>query len=72
MRILKDSSKWANKENVRHISEPVVIDKDLCIGVGTIILKVVTLKNHAVIGSNTVANKDVPPYAIVGDVPAKK
>jgi carbonic anhydrase/acetyltransferase-like protein (isoleucine patch superfamily) len=57
--------------NQEAVIEPVVIGKDVWIGVGARILKGVTLGNHAVIGSNAVVTKDVPPYAIVGGVPAK-
>jgi acetyltransferase-like isoleucine patch superfamily enzyme len=53
------------------IIAPVVIGKDVWIGVGARILKGVTVGDHAVIGANSVVTKDVPPYAVVGGVPAK-
>lgn len=34
--------------------------------------KGVIIGNGAVVGSNALVTKDVPPYAIVGGVPAKK
>jgi len=57
--------------NQEAIIEPVVIGKDVWIGVGARILKGVTVGDHAVIGSNAVVTKNVPPYAIVGGIPAK-
>ena len=57
--------------NQEAIIAPVVIGKDVWIGVGARILKGVTVGDHAVIGSNAVVTKNVPPYAIVGGVPAK-
>ncbi len=53
------------------IIEPVIIGKDVWIGVGARILKGVTVGDHSIIAANAVVTKDVPPYAIVGGVPAK-
>lgn len=53
------------------IIEPVIIGKDVWVGVGARILKGVTIGDHAVIGANAVVTRDVPPFAIVGGVPAK-
>jgi len=53
------------------IIEPVTIGKDVWIGVGARILKGVNVGDHSIIAANAVVTKDVPPYAIVGGVPAK-
>ena len=52
-------------------SRPVRIGNDTWIGHGAIIMKGVTVGDGAVIASNAVVTKDVPPYAIVGGLPAK-
>jgi Acetyltransferase (isoleucine patch superfamily) len=49
----------------------VIIGNDVWIGHGAIILKDVTIGDGAVISAAAVVTKDVPPYAIVGGVPAK-
>ena len=53
------------------ISKPVVIEDGVWIGEGAVILKGVTVGKRAVIGANAVVTKDVPPFTIVGGVPAK-
>ncbi|OTN77357.1 transferase hexapeptide repeat family phosphonate metabolim protein [Enterococcus sp. 8G7_MSG3316] len=47
------------------------IGNDVWIGHGAVVQAGVTVGNGAVIASNAVVTKDVPPYAIVGGVPAK-
>lgn len=51
---------------------PVVIEDDVWVGAGAIILKGVTIGRGAIVAAGAVVNKDVAPYSIVGGVPAKR
>lgn len=55
---------WDNKGNI-------VIGNDVWIGYESVILAGVTIGDGAIIGTRAVVTKDVPPYTIVGGVPAK-
>lgn len=52
-------------------SKKVIIGNDVLISMNSIILSGVKIGNGAVIGAGAVVTKDVPPYAIVGGIPAK-
>lgn len=49
----------------------IIIDDDVWIGYGATILSGVHIEQGAVIAAGAVVSKDVPPYSIVGGVPAK-
>jgi acetyltransferase-like isoleucine patch superfamily enzyme len=53
------------------VTKPVVIGDGAWLGEGCVILKGVTVGQRAVIGANAVVTKDVPPFAIVGGIPAR-
>lgn len=62
-----DEYVYADKEN----RKVVVIGSDCWIGYGVSIVAGVTIGDGAVVLANATVTKDVPPYAIVGGVPAK-
>lgn len=49
----------------------VIIEKDVWIGSNVTILEGVTIGRGSTIAAGAVVNKNVPPYSIVGGVPAK-
>lgn len=49
----------------------VVIGNDVWIATNTVILSGVTIGDGAVIAAGAIVTKDVPPYAVVGGVPAR-
>lgn len=49
----------------------IVIGNDVWIGYEAVILAGVTIGDGAIVGTRAVVTKDVPPYTIVGGVPAK-
>ena len=55
---------WDNKGDI-------IIGNDVWIGYEAVILAGVTIGDGAIIASRAVVTKDVPPYTIVGRVPAK-
>lgn len=55
---------WDNKGDI-------VIGNDVWIGYEAVVLAGVTIGDGAIIGTRAVATKNVPPYTIVGGVPAK-
>lgn len=58
------ASAWDNKGDI-------VIGNDVWIGYESVILSGVHIGDGAIIGTRAVVTKDVPPYTIVGGVPAK-
>lgn len=59
-----------SKKTFKHHSD-IQIGNDVWIGNGAKVLYGVHVGDGAVIGAGAVVTKDVPPYAIVGGVPAK-
>jgi virginiamycin A acetyltransferase len=66
------SSRALNKHNNCEFATPIptIIKNDVWIGNNAIIMQGISVGNGAVIASGAVVTKDVPPYAIVGGVPA--
>lgn len=59
------ASAWDNKGDI-------VIGNDVWIGYEAVVLSGVHVGDGAVIGARSVVTRDVPPYTIVGGVPAKE
>ena len=55
---------WENRGNI-------VLGSDVWIGYEAVLLSGVTIGDGAVVGSRAVVTKDVPPYTIVGGIPAR-
>lgn len=58
------TSAWDNKGDI-------VIGNDVWIGFEAVILSGVRIGDGAIVGARAVVTKDIPPYTIVGGVPAK-
>ena len=55
---------WDNKGDI-------IVGNDVWIGYEAVIMSGVTIGDGAIIGTRAVVTKDIPPYTIVGGVPAK-
>lgn len=64
LEVRKITEAWDNKGDI-------VIGNDVWIGYEAVILSGVTIGDGAIIGTRAVVTRDVPPYTIVGGVPAK-
>ncbi len=62
---------WSKEDLFNSVPEKVIIGNDVWIGMKSTIMGGVTVGNGAIIAAHSVVTKDVPPYAIVGGVPAK-
>lgn len=59
------TSAWDHKGDI-------VIGNDVWIGYEAVVMAGVTIGDGAIIGARAVVTKDVPPYTIVGGVPARE
>ena len=49
----------------------ITIQDNVWIGDNAVILSGVTIGEGAIVGANSVVTKDVPPFTVVGGVPAR-
>ena len=63
---------WITNEKQEGVSKGnIIVDDDVWIGFRSTILSGVHIGQGAIVAAGSVVTKDVPPYAIVGGVPAK-
>lgn len=62
--------KWTDKSTYEEYKE-IHIGNDVWVGTRVLIMGGVNIGNGAVVAAGAVVTKDVPPYAIVGGVPAR-
>ena len=63
-------SKIANIVGVK--KGKIIIDNDAWLGTGSVIMPGVKIGEGAIVGANSLVRTDVPPFTVVGGVPAKK
>jgi len=61
---------WVHESSVSPYKD-VVVGNDVWIGANVLVVGGVTIGDGAVIAAGAVVTKDVPPYAVVGGVPAR-
>ena len=61
----------ASKNHDLGLDKDVTIEPDVWIGMNVVILKGVTIGRGSTVSAGSVVVKDVPPYSIVGGIPAK-
>ena len=64
-------TQWVESDINDSSSERVFVGNDVWIGSHALILGGVKIGDGAVVGAGAVVTKDVPPYAVVGGVPAR-
>ena len=64
----QDASKLTHHQRM---GRKINIGNDVWIGADVVLKPEITIGNGAIVASNSVVTKDVPPYAIVGGIPAK-
>lgn len=62
---------WSEQDIFDSVPQKVIITNDVWIGMKSTIMGGVTIGNGAIVAAHSVVTKDVPPYAVVGGVPAK-
>jgi acetyltransferase-like isoleucine patch superfamily enzyme len=58
--------------NWKGLNEKIVIEDDVWVGYGTIILSGVHIRQGSIISAGSVVTKDVEPFSIYAGVPARK
>ena len=68
-------SSHPNESRIRPVAPvaraPIIIEADVWLGAGVVVLPGVTIGRGAIVGANSVVTKDVPPLNVVGGIPAR-
>ena len=62
---------WVDKDSYDDRPKPVTIGNDVWIGANCTVTFGVNIGEGSIVGANSLVNKDVLPYSVVGGVPAK-
>ena len=72
MRIIDVTNAVKDKYDVNHeYDKDIVVNEDVWIGARVTLLAGVNVGRGSIIAAGAVVNRDVPPYSVVGGVPAK-
>lgn len=63
--------KIGNEKAEANTKGPIIVKDDVWIGENATILSGVTIEQGAIISAGSVVTKNIPPYAIVGGIPAR-
>lgn len=69
--MLKETAKSYNRHLEFTEPKPIVIEENVWVGFGAIILPGIVIGRGAVIGCNTIVSENIPPYAVAVGVPAR-
>jgi acetyltransferase-like isoleucine patch superfamily enzyme len=69
--IIRDSDNHIINNNKALMTQPIKIGDNVWIGLGSIILKGVTIGDGCIIAAGSVVNRDIPAHSLAGGVPAK-
>lgn len=67
----RDSSPMVPPTEREYPTSPIVIERNVWIGEGVVVMPGVTIGEGSVIGAHTIVNKDVPKYSIAVGTPMK-
>jgi len=67
----KKAQKTFSDKDYFQETQPITIGHDVWLGSNVIIVDGVNISSGAIVAAGSVVTKDIPPYAIVGGVPAK-
>jgi serine acetyltransferase len=70
-RILDDYCVGDDYNKLPYKSQPILLKKGCCVGMGTIVMPGVTIGEGSIIGTGSVVTKDIPAWSIAVGNPAK-
>jgi maltose O-acetyltransferase len=61
-----------NDDDIKNLESNIIIEDDVWVGAGSIILKGVRIGKGSIIGAGSIVTKTIDPYSVVVGNPAKK